>query len=73
MNAIQRRRLVSAMDAAKDYLTSQKRFLDDAELKAMYVILNTVEASMIFNEVEALAQLCADFCHDKAKETEERN
>jgi hypothetical protein len=73
MDDSQRRWLVLEMNTMKDFLTKQKGFINNTELKGVYVVLNTLEAAVMFNEVDPLASLCAKFCGDKADETAERN
>jgi hypothetical protein len=68
-----RRRFVAAMTAARQDVQRTPGFMQDQELKGFYVILAAAEAALMFNEVESLAQLCAEWAGDNADRVAEMN
>lgn len=73
MTKAQQRWLVESINALADQVKDQPGFLEDADLRASYVVLHSAMAAAMFDELIPLAQTCADFCEAKALEVEESN
>jgi hypothetical protein len=67
MTLAQQRRLVELLNEVKEYIQGEPEFIEDAELRAVYTILMSAEAGVMFGDTVPLAQVCADWCEDRAK------
>jgi len=67
MTEQQRKSLVDSLNALCNTIHEEPGFLDDQELKATFLVLHAAAAAVKFHEVEPLAELCADFCKEKAE------
>ena len=66
----QRRDILSTLSGLKDRVKRQEGFLQDPDLKAIYVIVSTAEGAVLFDDIDELARLCAGFAGKKAEEME---
>ena len=73
MNRPQQRKLVDMLNVIKDYLQKEPGFIDDVELKAMYVVVSAAEAATMFGETPSLAKVCATWCEAVLMDATERN
>jgi hypothetical protein len=63
-----KRDYVRRFEGIRDELRSIPGFIEDAEMRAVFTVLATLEAAIAYNELTPLAEMCAKFCGDKADE-----
>ena len=73
MNKEQQRKIIDLMTALADTIKDEPGFIEDAELRAVYVIVHSAMSAVMFGETTSLAQTCADWCGDTARLSAERN
>jgi hypothetical protein len=65
--------LVDELNALAKKIQDRSNFMKDEELRAAYVVVHTATAALMFDEAQSLAQTCADWCGEKAFESEQLN
>lgn len=71
MTEDQRIHILTTLTSLKDWVRRCPGFLNDDELKAIYVIVSTAEGAVMFGDVDELAGLCAGFARKKATEIDD--
>lgn len=69
----QRRRLVDSMNELAGKIQREPDFMGDDEMKALYVVIHSATAALMFRSLHGLADVCADWCGDEAQRTVEGN
>lgn len=73
MDKDKQRWLVATLTELTDKLKDEPGFIEDGDLKAVYMILHSATAAVMFDEAKSLAQVCTDWCADVADRTIENN
>ena len=73
MNDAARRWAVKAIAKLSEEVRAKPGFIDDLDLKALYMILHSATSALMFNETFSLANTCANWCGEVADQTIENN
>jgi hypothetical protein len=66
-------RFIEQLKAFRKQVAGKPGFIDDEELRGLYVSLLTVEGAIMFNDLVDLGLACAEFCQRKERDFTELN
>jgi hypothetical protein len=66
-------RFVEQINALKKQVAEKPGFIDNEELRGLYVSLLTVEGAIMFDDLVDLGLACAEFCQRKERDFIELN
>ena len=73
MSKVFHKRMMRLVASVKKAIQRQPGFIENASLRALYVIVCTVEGAIMFGDLEDLAKHCAVFCKEQVEEIEMNN
>jgi len=68
MSKVFHKRVMRLVASVKKAIQRQPGFIENAKLRALYVIVCTIEGAIMFGDLEALAKHCAIFCKEQVDE-----
>lgn len=73
MTSLDKVELLKEIGGLKSSIEARVGFADDADLRASYVVLLTLEGAVMYDDLAALAKLCVNFCGVKSDEIALKN
>jgi hypothetical protein len=68
MDLDKRKQIVDMLNDVGNALRNEDGFFSDQSLKASFLVVHTAAAVIKFNEEESFAEVCSEFCKNKACE-----